>query len=94
MLKKMLYVLSVTLLFAFSNAQAAEYDAAYVAEVKARAERGDTSAQCALAECYDFGTCEGIPQDYSKAREWFKKACDNGHPGGCNAYRKLNEAGF
>ena len=50
MLKKMLYVLGVVLLLAFSNAQAAEYDAAYVAEVKARAERGDAIAQGALAE--------------------------------------------
>ena len=78
----------------FSGTQAADCDAACVAMTKARAERGIASAQGALAACYYLGNCEGIPQDYSKAREWFKKACDNGHPGGCDAYRKLNEAGF
>ena len=78
MLKKMLYMLSVTLLFAFSNAQAAEYDAAVVKGWKARAERGDASAQCLLAMCYDLSNCEGIPHDYVKARKWYEKAAAQG----------------
>ena len=79
MLKKMLYVLGVTLLFAFSNAQAAELNAASVAEIKANAERGDATAQCVLAECYDDGECEGILQDYAKARQWYEKAAAQGY---------------
>ena len=78
MLKKMLYMLGVMLLMAFSGTQAAEYNAAFVAMVKADAERGDAGSQCALAECYDFGTCESIPQDRSKARIWYEKAAAQG----------------
>ena len=79
MLKKMLCAAGVMLLMAFSGTQAAKYDAAPVATIKARAEHGDASAQCALAECYDFGTCEGIPQDHFKARIWYEKATAQGH---------------
>ncbi len=130
MLKKILYMLGVVLLLTFSNAQAAEINAAVVARIKAAAKRGDARGQCALAECYSGFDCEGIPHDYVRARqwyekaaaqgdaeaqynlgvmydegqgvrqnkrtakEWFGKACDNGHQTGCDEYRKLNEAGF
>ena len=78
MLKKILYVLGVALLLAFSGTQAAEFSAALVARIKANAERGDASAQCALGECYADGDCEGIPQDYTKARQWYEKAAAQG----------------
>jgi len=78
MLKKILYVLSIALLLAFSNAQAATIDAAVVAGVKAEAERGNAVAQCALAECYDLVDCEGTPHDYTKARQWYEKAAAQG----------------
>lgn len=37
---------------------------------------------------------KGVRQDNKVAKEWFRKACDGGHPIGCNGYRKLKEAGF
>ena len=78
MLKKMLCATGITLLLAFSNAQAAKYDAAHVAKVKDGAERGDAFAQCILADCYDFADCEGIPHDYTEARKWYEKAATQG----------------
>ena len=78
MLKKILYMLGVVLLLTFSNAQAAMLNAAFVAIVKAGAERGDAFYQCVLAECHDFADCEGIPHDYSKARIWYEKAATQG----------------
>ena len=78
MLKKILCTAGVVLLFAFSNAQAVDIDAAGVAETKAKAERGDAFAQCVLAECYDGVDCEGIPHDYAKARQWYEKAATQG----------------
>ena len=79
MLKKMLCITGVILLMAFSGTQAAEYDAAFVAKAKALAERGNAIAQCALAECYTIaGLCEGIPQDYVKARQWYEKSAKQG----------------
>ena len=79
MLKKMLYMLGVTLLFVFSNAQAAQCDAACVAGAKALAKQGNALAQFVLGGCYDFGECEGIPQDYVKARWWYEKAAVQGN---------------
>ena len=86
MLKKMLCAAGVMLLMAFSGTQAAEIDAASVPRLKAEAERGDAVAQGALAECYYYdGNCEGISQDYAKAREWYEKAAEQG-----NAQAQLN----
>lgn len=35
-----------------------------------------------------------VRQDKRQAKEWFGKACDNGHQAGCEEYRKLNEEGY
>ena len=79
MLKKILCAAGVVLLMAFSGTQAAECDAACVARIKADAERGITSAQGALAECYANGICEGIPQDHPTACQWYEKAAAQGN---------------
>ena len=36
---------------------------------------------------------QGIPKNRKFAKEWYKKACDNGLQQGCDAYRELNQAG-
>jgi len=32
----------------------------------------------------------GVIQNKTIAKEWFGKACDNGHQEGCDRYRELN----
>ena len=85
MLKKILCTAGVMLMTAFSTAKAGDlycyegpYDAAYVARIKADAERGDAEAQCRLAECSYWGYCEGIPRDYSICCNWLEKAAEQG----------------
>lgn len=78
MLKRILCCAVVVLLMAFSIAQAAKNDERFVARMKAEAEQGDALAQAALGDCYYFGTCEGVPQDCIKAREFYEKAVAHG----------------
>ena len=32
----------------------------------------------------------GVNQNYTKASEWYKKACQNGNSHGCENYKKLH----
>ena len=52
------------------------------------AEQRDASAQFILGSSYLFG--KGVQVNKSLAKEWFSKACDNGHQDGCKYYGKLN----
>ena len=56
------------------------------------ASQGVASAQFNLGVMYHNG--QGVRQNKKVAKEWFGKACDNGNQGGCDEYRKLNEAGI
>jgi TPR repeat protein len=47
-----------------------------IAALKARAESGDSEAQCTLGVNYDIG--HGLPQDYAQAAQWFRKAAEQG----------------
>jgi TPR repeat protein len=38
---------------------------------------------------YEYGV-KGVQEDYSKAAELYKKACDMGYTEGCERYTKLN----
>jgi uncharacterized protein len=49
-----------------------------VAEVRARAERGDPAAQHMLGKRYYVG--DGVPRDYAQAVVWFRKAAEHGLP--------------
>lgn len=51
------------------------------------AGRGDAKAQGLLGEMYYFG--QGVKQDYSQAKEWFGKSCDNGYQAGCKKIKSL-----
>ena len=59
---------------------------------KQEAEQGNALAQYNFGVMYANG--EGVRQNYKTAKEWFDKACDNGLQQGCDAYRKLNQAGY
>ena len=56
------------------------------------AVQGFAEAQYSLGVLYAKG--QGVRQDPIAAKEWYGKACDAGHQGGCEAYRELNEASF
>ena len=36
---------------------------------------------------------QGVPKNRKVAKEWHKKACDNGFQDGCNDYQQLNNEG-
>lgn len=55
------------------------------------AAQGYADAQYILGVMYANG--EGVRQNKTTAKEWYGKVCDNGDQDGCDAYRKLNEAG-
>lgn len=44
--------------------------------LRARAEKGDASAQFKLGFMYDVG--KGVPQDHTEAVRWYRKAADQG----------------
>ena len=67
-------------------------DAQAVQWYRKAAEQGLAEAQYNLGVMYAKG--EGVRQNYKIAKEWFGKACDNGLQLGCDAYRKLNQAGY
>lgn len=56
------------------------------------------ASQCVAAAQFNLGVMyyngQGVRQNKKIAKEWFGKACDNGEQGGCDAYRRLNEAGI
>ncbi len=79
MLKKILCAAGVVVMMAVSSAEAAKLDAARVSIVRAEADSGKASSQCVMGECYGIsGLCEGVPQNYTKAREWLEKAAAQG----------------
>ena len=49
-----------------------------LAVLERAAEGGDASEQVRLGLIYVKG--EGMPQDYSQALKWFRKAAEQGHP--------------
>jgi hypothetical protein len=49
-------------------------------ETKARAEKGDATAQIELATDYDYGF--GVPQNYAEAVKWYRKAAEQGNVNG------------
>ena len=67
-------------------------DAEAVKWFQKSAEQGSVSAQYVMGLFYS-GTysVDVIKEDLSKAKEWFRKACDNGGQGACDALRKLEK---
>jgi TPR repeat protein len=48
-----------------------------VASFKGAAEQEHAGAQFFLAQCFQFG--HGVPQDYTAAARWYRRAASNGH---------------
>ena len=48
-----------------------------IARIKARADKGDASAQFILGLRYANG--QGVAQDYAEAAKWYRKAADQGY---------------
>ena len=57
--------------------------------LKKAAAKGHTDAQYTLGFIYLRG--EGIRPNIDTAREWFRRACDNGDQRGCKLYAELTE---
>jgi TPR repeat protein len=80
----LLVVLAVVTLGAIVawNRYKAKEDARKLAEdvqtTRDRALKGDSDAEQKLAAMYYYG--HGVPQDYSQALEWYRKAADQGNP--------------
>lgn len=55
---------------------------------KGLAERGSAKAEYSLGEIYYEG--KGVPQDSTRAKEWYGKSCNNGEQDGCNKYKRMN----
>ncbi len=60
-----------------STSPASDISAADLQTLRTQAARGDAVAQNKLGGLYVLG--EGVPQDYTKARQWFEKAAAQGH---------------
>ena len=91
-------ILAAALLFAACSTQsptvreaqalynAGQYDKAIPLFLQ-EAYMGNSEAQLMLAKCCDFG--HGVPQDTTKAAQWYRKAAENGNAnaqnnlGGC-----------
>jgi TPR repeat protein len=56
------------------SGQQSEADSKLLADVRAKAEKGDAQAQCNLGRCYAKG--EGVTKDASEAVKWFRKAAE------------------
>lgn len=52
------------------------------------ANQGDLDAMNYLGLMYKKGY--GVNQNYTKASEWYKKACQKGNSHGCENYKKLH----
>lgn len=56
------------------------------------ANQGDAFAQYHLGVLYYQG--EGVSRNIIIAKEWSRKACDNGEQKGCDSYKILDDRGY
>ena len=74
-LKRLLFGFGLTLVLAgqILLAQPSGADGKQLADIRAKAEKGDAKSQCALGEAFYSGKL-GVAQDYAEAVKWFRKA--------------------
>jgi TPR repeat protein len=58
-----------------SPAQPSEAERKLLADVRAKAEKGDAQSQYELGRIFFFGTC-GMAQDWAESAKWFRKAAE------------------
>lgn len=61
-------------------------------QYKAKAEQGDSIAQCRVGYCYRVG--EGVTKNYAEAMKWFLKAAEQGNPNGQQLVADLFDLGL
>ena len=61
-------------------AQQSEADRKWLAEVRAKAEKGDAHSQYELGDLFYLGNC-GVAQSYEEAVKWYRKAAAQNHAG-------------
>ena len=49
-------------------------NATKIAELRAKADKGDAAAQTDLGQMYEQGN--GVPEDYAEAVKWYRKAAE------------------
>ena len=100
-LKIFLYILGVFLVIGYFSDKADKVFPIPVEEVQVTkpqtetrkvAEQGYAHAQYSLGVMYDKG--EGVRQNYSKAKEWYGKACNSGLQLGCDRYNEIVKMGY
>ena len=69
--------LSLAVLIEPVQAQGTPSAAQELADLRARAEAGDADAQTNLGVMYANG--DGVPEDYTEAAAWYRKAAEQGH---------------
>ena len=84
--------LVILLLPAGPGAAFAPPDSKDLQTLQAQARQGDTEGQIRLGDLYAKG--RGVPQDYTQARTWYKKAAAQGHPIAQNNLAELHFAGL
>src|SRR6266704_2297542 len=57
------------------HAQQSEADGKLLADVRAKAEKGDAQSQCVLGGVFFFGNL-GVAKDDAEAVKWFRKAAE------------------
>jgi TPR repeat protein len=60
-----------------TNSASSTTNTGTIAELKAKAEKGDPNAQSLIGSYYLVG--QGVPLDYAEAVKWFRKAADQGN---------------
>lgn len=77
MLRRSMIALTLSLCTSLGNSAAAQTKPDYQAIIQ-QAKQGNVEAQNNLGVMYDKGY--GVPQNKSKARQWYEKAAAQGHP--------------
>ena len=76
-MRALVIILLATLVLPSEQAQASPPIDTSTADLQKKATQGVAEAQTNLGLLYYFG--QGVPRDYTKAREWFEKAAAQGH---------------
>lgn len=77
--KRVLFGLGLTLMLSMQtlHAQQSDLDTKELAELRAKAEKGDADAQYRLSGCYIAG--KGVMKSYAEAMVWLRKAAEQNH---------------
>nr|WP_262363734.1 tetratricopeptide repeat protein [Aliarcobacter cryaerophilus] len=79
--------------FMYENGQGVKQDKKTANELYEKAEvQRNVYAQYQIGFMYEYAL--DIKDNKKIAKEWYRKACDGGHQGSCDNYKKLDEQGY